>query len=145
MQTSNLAVEMYARRMSQFEMSHGHRVLNRELSKGSDQVSREALFLAVQHYAFAVSHLNRGLEQVGKANTIVRQLYNRFKHCRREDIRYLQDEALPIVGQTFNLDTSIVGEALSWALLMVDAQAPDKEHFYGSPACDVRDCKSIGS
>jgi hypothetical protein len=145
MQTSNLAVGMYAQRISQSEMSHGHRVLDRELSKGSDQVSREALLMAIQYYAFAASHLSWDPEQVGKADAVVRQIYDRFKHCKREDIRYLQDEALPIVGQTFNLDTSIIGEALSQALLLTDTQAADKEHFCGNPACDVRDCKSIGS
>lgn len=120
MQTSNLAVGMYAQRISQSEMAHGHRVLERELGQDSNQPSREALLMAIQYYAFAASHLNWSLEQVGKTDTVVEQLYNRFKRCKREDIRYLQDEALPIVGRTFNLDTSIIGEALSQALLLAD-------------------------
>jgi hypothetical protein len=123
MQTSNLAVGMYTQKIGQFEMSRGHRVLDRELSKDSEQASREALFMAIRYYAFAASHLGWSPEQVGKADAVVRQLYNRFKRCKREDIRYLQDEALPTVGRIFNLDTSIIGEVLSQALLLADTQA----------------------
>jgi hypothetical protein len=115
MQLDDLA-QSYFQKMGQMKMLYGDRALDQQLADSNDRGSREALFLAAQHYALAVNHLRQCLEQVGKTEPIVRQLASRFRRCKPEDIRYLQGEALPTIGQTFNLDTSILDEALSCAL-----------------------------
>jgi hypothetical protein len=122
-QTDTLA-QIYFQKMSQAKMAHGCRILDQELNDGGGSVSHEALFLATQHYALAIGYLNQSLTQPVDRDALVWQVHNCFKRCRIEDIRYLQNEAIPIIRHTFGLDTSILDEALNCALLATQGLPP---------------------
>jgi hypothetical protein len=109
---------LWYRRMSEKKMLCGHRLLERELDNG--RKSRETLFRVLQHYATAVAYLKQHAEQALEQWNILWQIYNSLKQCRLEDLRYLQDEALPAIAEIQIPHTpavyDLLNEALSLAL-----------------------------
>lgn len=108
--------QAFLQEIAQRETLHGHSRLNYELSNRDGQASREGLLVAVQHYAFAMVRLEQCPEWAVAKEVVQQQVYDHVVRCRLEDIRYLRDEALPIIAQTHVLDISALHNILNAAL-----------------------------
>lgn len=109
-------VEGFWYQMGKIEMLRGHLAFDCGLSNHNGIGSREVLGQATQHYAFAIAYFKQYSERTIELRTIFQQIHSRFKNCKSDDIRYVQDEVLPTIAETDALDPSDLCEFLEDAL-----------------------------
>ncbi len=94
--------------------------------KSDGEVPREVLEQATEHFVLAYAYFERfSVEAAGLEHTL-KQLYSRFKKCRYDDLRYVQDELLPRIAQTYSLDPTKLAhffeDTLGLAVLQLEEQ-----------------------
>jgi tetratricopeptide (TPR) repeat protein len=99
-------VEGFWYQMGKIELLRGHLAFDRGRGNSNGKVSRKVLVKATQHYALAIGYFRQYSKQAAETRTIFKQIYSRLKYCKSDDIRCVQDQALPAIARTYGLDLS---------------------------------------
>jgi tetratricopeptide (TPR) repeat protein len=103
-------VEEFWQLLGKIELLQGFRVYDTALATNGGKISTEVLAQAVHHFVFAAAYFERYSEKAPGLEKTFKQLYNRFKLCRYEDLRYIQDELLPEIAEKYNLNRAQLGK-----------------------------------
>jgi len=103
-------VEEFWQMMGKIELLRGHLAYDQEAGQAQGKVTRTTLEQAMRHYAFAAAYFERFSGQAVRLEATHKQVYNRVKRCRIEDLRYIQDEFLQSLRETYKLDPSALGQ-----------------------------------
>lgn len=104
-------VEEYLMLLGKIELLFGYFEYQKGLIKGNGHVGREDLAAAMQHFVFSISYFELYSKRAIGRETAYKQLYNRFKKCSTEDLKYLRDVTIPTIAKDYGLDPTWV-EAL---------------------------------
>jgi hypothetical protein len=112
-------VEEYWQLMGKTELLRGYLAYELGLTSGEGKVSRPVLEEAMQHFVFAAAYFERYSPRSFGLETVFKQLYQRFKQCRNEDLKHVQAELLPEIQKTYNLDPTLVGRFIEDTLGLI--------------------------
>jgi tetratricopeptide (TPR) repeat protein len=119
-------VEEYWQLMGKIELLRGYLAYEVGLNSGDGKVSRPILEKAMPHIVFATAYFEKYSERATGLETTLKQLHYRFKKCRYDDLRYIQDELLPAIEATYALDPTLVGKFFEDTFGLI---LPTEQHF----------------
>ncbi len=102
-------VEEYWQLMGKVELLRGHLEYERGISEGLGKILPPTVERMTQHYAFAAAYFERHSGHAIRLESTFKQVHSRFKRCKIEDIRYVQEHLLPSLKEAYKLSP----EALS--------------------------------
>lgn len=112
-------IEEFWQILGKIELLRGYLVYDVGASN-EGQASRSILEEALEHFVRAYVYFERYWDQAPGLETTLKQLYARFKKCKYEDLRYMQDELLPQIAQSYSLNptnlTRFFGDTLGLAV-----------------------------
>jgi hypothetical protein len=73
----------------------------------------------MQHFVFAAAYFERYSPRSFGLETVFKQLYHRFKQCRYDDLKHIQDVLLPEIQETYALDPTLVGRFIEDTLGLI--------------------------
>lgn len=117
-------VEEFWQILGKIELLRGYLAYDVGLS-GEEQVSHQILEQAMVHFVLAYAYFERFSVQAAGLNNTLKQLYSRFKKCRYDDLRYVQDDLLPRIAQTYSLDPTNLAHFFEDTLGLAILQAKD--------------------
>ena len=97
-------VEEYFHCLGKIELAYGNISYEIGLKHGNGQVPRKDLVDAMRHYVFSSAYFELFSNRAAGRETAYKQLYTRFKKCKYDDLRYLQNELIPEIANDFKLD-----------------------------------------
>ena len=103
-------VEEFWQLMGKIELQRGHLAYERGLLEGQGKVPRSAVEQMTQHYAFAAAYFEQYSERAVRLENTFKQVYSRFKHCKIEDLHYVQAQLLPALKDNYRLDPAALTE-----------------------------------
>jgi len=112
-------VEEFWQLMGKIELLRGHLAHERGLLEGQGKVPRSAVEQMTQHYAFAAAYFEQYAERAIRLENTFKQVYSRFKHCKIEDLHYVQTELLPALRSKYHLDPAALTEFFADTLGLV--------------------------
>jgi tetratricopeptide (TPR) repeat protein len=98
-------IEEFWQILGKIELLRGYLVYDVGASS-EGQASRPILENAMEHFVRAYAYFERYSDQAAGLETTLKQLYARFKKCKYDDLRYMQDELLPRIAQSYSLDAT---------------------------------------
>jgi tetratricopeptide (TPR) repeat protein len=90
--------------LGKIELTYGLISYEVGLKNGNGQVPLKDLAVAMRHFIFSSAYFELFSSRAAGRETAYKQLYERFKKCKYEDLRYLQKELIPKIAQDFGLD-----------------------------------------
>ncbi len=99
-------VEAFWLQMGKVEMLKAGLVFDRATGGGATPATEEALAETAEHYLLSAAYFERFSKGAIRPAKTFRQMYDRFKNCTPEQLRYLQEEALPSIVEKYALDLS---------------------------------------
>ncbi|MEJ5198541.1 MAG: hypothetical protein WHX53_06430, partial [Anaerolineae bacterium] len=102
-------VEEYWQIMGKVELRRGHLTYDREAAAHEGKVGRAALEEAMKHYAFAATYFERYSAHAVRLEATHKQVYSRVRHCKLEDLEYIQGTFLPSLKDRYGLDPTTLG------------------------------------
>ncbi len=102
-------IEEYFLLLGKIELLFGYFDYQKGLLQGDGRVGREDLAAAMQHFIFSITYFELYSKRAIGQETAYKQLYNRFKKCSNEDLKYLRDTTIPTIAKNYGLDPSWVG------------------------------------
>jgi tetratricopeptide (TPR) repeat protein len=103
-------VEEYWQHMGKVELLRGHLEYERGVAEGQGKVSRPVVECMTQHYAFAAAYFERHSGHAVRLESTFKQVHSRFKRCKIEDIRYVQQQLLPHLRDTYKLSPEALAQ-----------------------------------
>jgi tetratricopeptide (TPR) repeat protein len=103
-------IEEFWQQLGKIELLRGYLVYDIGMSLSDDTVPRQVLEQAMHHFVFAAAYFERYSEQATGLRTTFKQLYDRFKQCKHDDLRYIQEQSLPTIAETYALDPTQLGK-----------------------------------
>jgi tetratricopeptide (TPR) repeat protein len=101
-------VEEFWQQLGKIDLLRGYLAYETGTTGEDGEIAREALELAVRHFTFAAAYFEHYSERATGLETTFKQLYDRFKQCRYEDLRHIQDQLLPEIERVYALDPTHV-------------------------------------
>ena len=95
--------------MGKVELLFGYITYQNGLILGKGHVGRENLGIAMQHFVFSITYFELYSKRAVGRETAYKQLYDRFRICSTEDLKYLRDVTIPIIANDYGLDPTWVG------------------------------------
>lgn len=102
-------VEEYFQLLGKIELLFGYLSYQNGLRRSQGRVSREDLADAMKHFVFAYTYFDLYSKRAAERETTYKQLYERFKKCSTQDLKYLRDELIPNIAKDYGLDASTLG------------------------------------
>jgi len=112
-------VEEYWQLMGRIELLRGYLAYELGQGNGGSKASRPVLEEAMQHFVFAAAYFERYSPRSLGLETVFKQLYDRFKQCRYDDLKHIQDVLLPEIQETYALDPTLVGRFIEDTLGLI--------------------------
>jgi len=100
-------VEEYFLQLGKIELLYGY-LRYESGTTNNDQVLRKDLEKAVLHFAFSSLYFELYSKRSIGRETAYKQLYERFKKCKYEDLRYLHEKYIPNIAVDYALDPGLV-------------------------------------
>jgi len=100
-------VEEYFLQLGKIELLYGY-LRYESGTTNNDQVLRKDLEKAVRHFAFSSLYFELYSKRSIGRETAYKQLYERFKKCKYEDLRYLHEKYIPNIAVDYALDPGLV-------------------------------------
>jgi tetratricopeptide (TPR) repeat protein len=101
-------VEEYFLLLGKIELLYGYLRYDVGFARGSNQVSRKDLVNAVRHFVFSSTYFELYSARSRGRETAYKQLYERFKKCKYEDLRYLREDYIGNIAVDYGLDPNLV-------------------------------------
>ena len=112
LQTEILAeerIEAFWLQMGKIELLHGSLAFDVGTDGGSRPATHEVLKETTQHYLLSAAYFEQYSERAVGLRATFRQMYDRFKHCTVDELRYLWEETLPTIAGEYAIDLSHLG------------------------------------
>ena len=106
---SDELVEEYFLLLGKVELLSGYITYQKGFIKGQGRVGRESLATPMQHFVFSITYFELYSKRAAGRETAYKQLYDRFKKCSTEDLKYLRDVTIPTIASDYGLDPTWVG------------------------------------
>jgi hypothetical protein len=100
-------VEEYFQLLGKIELLFGYLRYQTGLRKG--RVPQEDLAKAMKHFVFSYTYFGLYSKRAVGRETAYKQLYDRFKKCSTQDLKYLRDELIPKIAKDYGLDATWLG------------------------------------
>jgi tetratricopeptide (TPR) repeat protein len=97
-------IEEYFLMLGKIELTRGYISFDRGIRIGGSQIPRDDLVQSIRHFAFAVTYFERFSDRAAGLEKAYKQLYERFKKCKHDDLRYLLEQAIPDIARQYGLD-----------------------------------------
>lgn len=102
-------VEEYFLLLGKIELLFGYLRYQNGLIKGEGRVGQEDLAKAMRHFVFSVTYFEMYSKRAIGRETAYKQLYERFKKCSTDDLKYLRDIVIPAIAKDYGLEANWVG------------------------------------
>ncbi len=98
--------EEYWLQLGKLELLAGHLAYERGRLATRGKMPAQVLDEALKHYAFAVAYFERYSKSSPRSEAMLKEIYERLKASKIEDLRRIQDQVIPRLEVVYHLDLS---------------------------------------